>query len=345
MNEVHQKMIDAIIYKAERVCPDSLALIGLYGSLATGDVHAYSDLDLLILINDDHGWQLADAFILDDTEIGYDLYCTTWDMLEEDACCNHAHLSKLLDSQLVYLKDQHAVTRLEELQSKARRLLASDERHEKAQAALDHAKKMFADCFLTDDPAQIRALAGAVIHLLLDAVMLHHGCYFRKGIKRTFEELTALALPFDMHKQCLSIIQAETAASIRAALTELMRSVQACLFTENEKSPPSPENLSGTYEEMFSNWRNKMQEAAEKDDLFSSFMNMVSFQFMHQEIAGCTAITQQSILAHFDPQNLRHNAQAFDAALNSHLQECQKADIQPKRFANVDAFLANYQQH
>ena len=345
MNEVHQKMIDAIICKAERVCPDSLALIGLYGSLATGDVHDKSDLDLLILINDDRGWQLADAFILDDTGIGYDLYCTTWEMLEEDACCNHAHLSKLLDSRLIYIKNQNAPAKLEEIRCKARGLLASDERHEKAQAAWDNAKKMFADCFLSDDPAQLRTSAGAVIHLLLDVVMLHHGCYFRKGIKRTFEELTALALPFDMSKQCLSIIRAETAASIRAALIELMCSVQACLAIENEKSPPSPENLSGTYEEMFSNWRNKMQEAAEQNDLFSSFMNMVAFQFMDQEIADGASIDQQNLLADFVPQNLWHNAHAFDAALNRHLQEYQKAGIQPKRFANVDAFLANYQQH
>ena len=33
MNEVNQKIVNAIIEKAERVCPDSLALIGVYGLL------------------------------------------------------------------------------------------------------------------------------------------------------------------------------------------------------------------------------------------------------------------------------------------------------------------------
>ena len=51
-NPDHQKIIGAIIRKAEQVCPDSLALIGIYGSVATGDTHEKSDLDLLILIND-----------------------------------------------------------------------------------------------------------------------------------------------------------------------------------------------------------------------------------------------------------------------------------------------------
>ena len=41
-----------IIEKAEKICPDSLALIGIYGSVATGDDYEKSDLDLLILIQD-----------------------------------------------------------------------------------------------------------------------------------------------------------------------------------------------------------------------------------------------------------------------------------------------------
>ncbi len=74
------------------MCPDSLALIGVYGSVATGDEYGKSDLDLMILINDENGQVLADGFIIDDVDIGYDLYCTSWDMLENDAQCGHAHV-------------------------------------------------------------------------------------------------------------------------------------------------------------------------------------------------------------------------------------------------------------
>ena len=94
MNTVNQKIIDAVITKAEKVCPDSLALIGIYGSTATGDYYEKSDLDLLILIQDEKGWQLGTGFILDDSKIGYDIYCTNWDGLKYDAECHHAQLSK-----------------------------------------------------------------------------------------------------------------------------------------------------------------------------------------------------------------------------------------------------------
>ncbi len=88
--------------KADRVCPGSLALIGVYGSFLSGDTHPGSDLDLLILINDDRGWQIGTGFIQDDIQVGHDLYCTTWDGLKQDAQYEHPHIAKLLDAKIVW---------------------------------------------------------------------------------------------------------------------------------------------------------------------------------------------------------------------------------------------------
>ena len=109
MDHVNQKIIQAVIEKANKMCPESLVLVGIYGSVATGDAYDKSDLDLLILIQDDNGWQLGTGFILDDKKIGYDIYCTNWDGLRYDAECHHAHISKLMDSQIVYVKNQEAL--------------------------------------------------------------------------------------------------------------------------------------------------------------------------------------------------------------------------------------------
>ena len=342
MKETDQKIIDAIIKKAEIVCPGSLALIGLYGSVATGDVHEKSDLDLLILINDARGQQLADGFILNDIGIGYDLYCTSWEMLEEDAQCNHAHLSKLLDSKLVYTKDSSALERLDALRKKATDILSSDTRYSKAQANFENAKKIYADCFLADSISQIRICAGAVIHFLLDAVMLCHGKYFQKGVKRTFDELALLNLPFDIEENIMSVVRAETAAAIQNSLTVLMRNVQTCFLVQSKKATPCQDNLSGTYEEMFSNWRNKMWEAVDRNDLFSSFMNMVSFQHMICEIAESVAIHEWNIMDQFNPHHINKNAEVFDTTLDKYLETYQKAGIPPKRFIDVNDFLAKY---
>lgn len=342
MNEVHQKIIDAVIRKAKQVCPESLLLIGVYGSAATGDMHPKSDLDLLILIRDEQGRQLAEGFILADAQIGYDIYCTTWDMLEEDAKCNHAHLSKLLDSKILYVNDPSAVRPLEELRNKARGILASDQRKENAQAAFDAAKARYADCFLTDSLSGIRTSAGAAIHCLLDALMLHHGRYFHMGVKRTFEEVSTLKLPFDLEELVTAVIRGESGEEIRSALTKLMRCVNGYLHTPISKDQPAPSNLRGTYEEMFSNWRNKMEEAADREDLFSSYMNMVSLQFMLQEIAAGVNIQELDVMGAFDSGNLEKNTEAFDSVLQQYREEYRKAGTEPEIIPNIEAFLAQY---
>lgn len=343
MNQVNQKIIDAIIAKAERVCPDSLLLIGLYGSAATGDVHPKSDLDLLILVGDDKGRRLADGFILEDAGIGYDIYCTGWEILEGDARCGHAHLSRLLDCKIVYVKDPAALTRLKALQDKARALLASDQRKENARAAMAMAKAVYADAFLAESLSKVRTCAGAAIHYLLDAMMLHHGQYFRLGVKRTFEELSPLSLPFDLEAMVLSVIRGETAEDIRTGLTALMRCVRDHLNDPMPKEQPSEANLKGTYEEMFSNWRNKMGEAAQRGDLYSSFMNLVSFQFMLGEIAAGVDIPDLDAMAKFDPLDLLKNAEAFDAILAQYREEYRKIGLEPKVLPNADAFLTQYE--
>ena len=120
MNRVNQKIIDAVIEKAKQVCPGSLALIGVYGSVATGDEYEKSDLDLLILIQNDAGWKLATSFILDENKVGYDIYCTNWDWLKYDAECHHAQISKLMDSKILYIENQEAYEELCKLREQAK---------------------------------------------------------------------------------------------------------------------------------------------------------------------------------------------------------------------------------
>ena len=164
MKEINQKIIDAVIAKAKQVCPDSLALIGVYGSVATGDEYEKSDLDLLILIKDDEGWQLGTGFILEDNQVGYDIYCTNWDGLKYDSECHHAQLSKLMDSKIVYVNDQKAYDELLKLREKTKSFLDSDERFDRVGDLIKNAKEYFADLYLSDDPGTVRKNAFGVIY-------------------------------------------------------------------------------------------------------------------------------------------------------------------------------------
>ena len=342
MNYINKTIIDAIIKKAEALCPDSLALIGIYGSVAIGDEHKKSDLDLMVLINDKNGQVLADGFILDDIDVGYDIYCTSWDMLERNAQCNHAHLSKLFDSIIVYCKDKNVLKRLDEIKRKAAETLASNRRYDKADNAYCEAKKKFAEAHLTEFLAKVRDCAGAAIMFIEDAVMLYNGQYFRKGTKRALDELKQLDLPFNIEIIITDIIRAETVEKIRSKMTELLVLTDEYLKVTRQKELPTAADLWGTYEEMYSNWKNKMAEAADRGDMYSSFMNLVSLQDMLYEIAEGIKIDDFEIMDKFDPQDLENNVCVFDKALSNYLAEYEKVGLCPNRYGSVEEFKEDY---
>ena len=342
MKERDRRIADAVGKKAAARCPGSLDLLGVYGSAVTGDDYAQSDVDLLIVVNDERGRQLADCFILEDTGVGYDLYCTSWASLEEDADCPHAHLAKLLDAELLYCRDRETGARLEGLRKRAADILASERRFDRAERLLRQAKQAYAEVWLTEELSRVRTWAGETVYWLLDALMLYHGRYFRLGVKRTFAELRAAGLPFDAEKAVTNVLLADSPEEIRPALTKLFITAMEHMQFPTARRSPSAESLAGTGEEMVSNWRNKMTEAARRGDVFSSFMNLGSLQQMLHALAEEAGTEDFEIMDRFDPYDLTGNAAVFDAALERYSGEYARLGMKLRRFPDLDAFLAEY---
>ncbi|MBE6730480.1 MAG: hypothetical protein E7564_02180 [Ruminococcaceae bacterium] len=344
MNATQNKIINAIIKKAQDKCPESLALIGVYGSVLTGDTHEKSDLDLLLLINDEKGRILSEGFILEDEDIGFDIYCTTFSMLNEDSEYEHPHISKLLDSEIVYVNENNEayLNKLYKLRDKAKNIMNSNCRFEKAPKAFFEAEKYFAECILADSMGEAFISSGAAVSYLFEALMLYSGRYFKRGVKRNFEELTSLSLPFDIKNLTLKVIESGSLSALKENLTSIFKEAKAFLKKEDKKEEPSRENLTGTYEEMYSNWRNKVQEAAKNGDVYASFVNSASLQFMLDDIANGVDIEKINLMDSFDPKNLCKNAENFDNALSLYLKEYEKIGMKPHIYKNVDAFVENY---
>lgn len=342
MNPINRKIIDAVIAKAEQICPDSLALIGIYGSVATGDEYEKSDLDLMILIKDNNGWKLGTGFILEDTQIGYDIYCTNWDGLKWDAGCHHAQLSKLLDSKIVYIKDNEALEILNQLQEQAKSFLQSEDRFERVHELIEKAKIAYANACLYEELGKTRINASDVISSLLDAIMIFHGCYFKRGVKRIFDELSQFPLDTAFLENMRNIPQSKDVSELQKLMKSLILYVENYTLRQKELNKPSADSISGTYEEMYSNWRNKVEEAANADDVFSSFMNMCSLQGMISEVSENTAIGSYNIMADFDADCLENNVKLYDAFLADYEKIYAKTGLRVNRFADVDEFVASY---
>ena len=341
MNIVNQKIIRAVIDRANMICPESLALIGIYGSADTEDEYERSDLDLLILIENDEGWKLGTGFILEDRKVGYDIYCTTRSGLRYDAECHHARLSKLMDSRIVYVKNQDAYDELMSLRAQVKQLLSSEERFKRASELVDKAKTAYANACLREGPGQVRMEAYGVISYLSDALMLYHGKYFSRGVKRTLEELAALPIDGVFVQSIQKAIVCKDIAQLRDLLKRLILYAESHVRKEKLKARPSG-SLAGTYEEMYSNWRNKVEEAAKNSDAFASFMNMCGFQDMLSEIAEETDIGSFSVMDEHDPDSLEENVKTFDKYLRKYEEVYSRAGIRVKRYSDVEEFVADY---
>ena len=347
----NRKIIDAVIRKEQAVCPGAVALIGIYGSFQTGDVHPLSDLDLLILINDDRGWQLGKAFIQEDLGVGHDIYCTSWESLRQDAEYEHPHISKLMDSQIVYCADEKYTEELETLREQVRRKLAEpfgEEDYRKAEKELKEARCCFADAMTAEELNDVRRNAGGAIYFAENALALLNKTYFRKGVSRRYEELEAMEKkPDNLCGMIESVLAATTVNGLKEQLTLLMKGLDSCFRQvrrqlPRERKPAGADTLSGTYEEMFSNWHGKMVQAADKNDRHLAFMSLESLNEMLNDISGEVDVGTYDVLSIYDPGDLRKTAKGFDRILEQYLGEYEKAGLRPARYADVDSFISFY---
>ena len=352
LEERNQKIIDAVIKKADIVCPGALALIGINGSFMTGDFYEKSDLDLLILINDDRGWQLGCTFIQDDLQVGHDIYCTTWEHLQNEARYEHPNISKLMDAKIVYCADEKYKEQLDRLQKMTKDILSapfSEEDYAKAEKLLREAEHYYTSAMVSEHKPDVLYGAGGVIYYIENAIAMLNKQYFHYGVKRAYEELDAMQnKPEKLCGMIDDVLSATSVTSVQKHLTILMKETIAVFHNVKEtivmqKKTAAGDVLIGTYEEMYSNWRNKMFLADETGNRHLAFMSLISSNAMFSEISSEVNINKYEVLGGYDSQDLHKTAMVYDGILGEYLTEYKKAGIQVKHYPDIDAFVCDYQ--
>lgn len=347
----NRKIIEAVLQKEKSLCPGAVALIGIYGSFQTGDIHPMSDLDLLILINDDRGYELASSFIQDDLGIGHDIYCTSWESLRQDARFTHPHISKLMDSEIVYCADESYMTELEELRDQVHRTLSEPfgkADYQRAENEFKEAQCCYAEAMTEEKISTVRRYAGGMIYYSENAVALLNKRYFRKGVKDRYEELSAMQRrPEDLCSMIENVLKAADIQAVKERLTVLMKEMTVCFqkaksMLPPEKKPLKAEALRGTYEEMISNWHGKMVLAVERGDRHLAFMSLESLNEMLADIGSEADIGSYDAISVYDPNDLQKTAEGFEELLKTYLTEYERAGLKANRFSDIDAFIDVY---
>jgi hypothetical protein len=344
----NQRIIDAIIAKAQRECPDSIALIGIYGSFYSGDIHPRSDLDLCVLINDERGYNVSHCFILG--EVAHDIYCTTWQQLERQAEYADPYVTKLMDLNIVYSHDDASLQRYLELRNKLSAKLNSPLEQSDLAAIrgnLDTASLRYADLSLSNELGEARYAAAEMLYSLELAIYMLNKRYVARSLRRIPHELASMEhLPTDFIQQHQSLVQANSLSAIKRHAAQLLKSVKAFYRQIEQSLRSKPEikadHLRGSYEEIFSNWKNKMRLATETNDPYLALMTTASCQNFYHHMHNSYAIPAIDLMANFDSEDLAACERAFNTAMEEYRTLYDATRLSVTHYDSLEAFERGY---
>lgn len=108
--------------------------------------------------------------------------------------------------------------------------------------------------------------------------------------------------------------------------------------SESVKRELKATDLSGTYEEIYSNWKNKMYHAVDINSPYLSFDTMSSCQQFYDEMADEFDISRIELLANYNPDDLNGNAIAFDNALEEWKKLYDRFGLEIQYYSNLEEF-------
>jgi hypothetical protein len=350
LEERNDRIIKSIIKKTESVCPGAVALIGIAGSFHSGDIYEKSDLDLCIVINDDSAWKIASCFILGD--VAFDVYCTPWNRLEEMAEYNNPYVTKLLELDIVYCSDHKYLQKYMDLRSKITDKLNqpySIEDSEKVDKYIDEACKAYANIMLSDSYGECRYAVAGMLYYIEFAIYMCNKTFIKRGIKRIPEEISAMKyLPIDFNMLYSRLINAESVEETKEVSTRLMKAVKEFVKQMKPKVTTKKEiseaDIKGTYEEIYSNWRNKMYHAANRDDAYLSLMTAASCQQFYDDMYSKYNIDRIDLMKNITRNNLTLWAEEFDNAMEQYKRNYESLGVPIRYYTNLEEFERNYHQ-
>ncbi|MNW41184.1 hypothetical protein D3C74_183140 [compost metagenome] len=348
----NELLINMVIERVKRDFLDDIAIIGLTGSFSTGDFHEKSDLDLIIINNTEKGWEISDCFILDD--VGYDIYCTPWDSrIQEQSTLESPNVSSLTELKILYYAKPEDLEKLNDFRQKALDALANPIGEAclyRANKWIDLAKQAYSDTMLGEDIGSVRHASADVLYNLVNALVSMNNTCIKRGIKRYLEEIRSFRyVPDGLDSLYMSIIEAHTIEDIRIASFNMLNSVTRLHSTMCDnfivKPAPTFDNLRGTYEELWCNYRNKILNSVITNDAFYIFLSVYGAQGYLDEMALEKGTKKFDIMQYFDANNLPVMKEKFLEVMDEYLDEYDKVGREVERFTTFEQLYAHYMNH
>jgi len=347
----NNKIIEVIMKEMQEKCPDAIDLIGIGGSFCNGDIYEKSDLDLVIIYNNGRAKCLDRCFIIDD--VGFDVYTQDWSRFETMAEYNHPYVTKLFDLNIVYSRSEEVLQKYKLYQNRVKSNMGNTVLVNKHIG--EHFSKVLSNVNSLQNSSNIgvayRKLASIIKEIEFILFMVNR-TYVKRGTKRVPEEIASLhVLPQDFLPIYNEIVNCKSLEEIQNKVLMLVSPIKNLLDSMNISYESTEENktslakrainatdLLGTYEEVYSNWKNKMYHAVDINSTYLSFVTMSACQEFYDEMADEFDIPRIELLASYNPDNLKRNATFFDNALSEWKKLYDMFGLEIQYYSNLEEF-------
>jgi len=259
-------------------------------------------------------------------------------------------ISCLTELKIVYCAKPEYMDRFNAYKQKALELLAKPigkECLEQAKKYINTAKQHYAETMISDDTGTVKYASCGVVHYLINALVRMNNTYIKQGIKRYRTQILSYKyLPNDFDKIYMAAIEAKTIGEIRNTSNEILKSVVQLYDEMHEKfvdkSTPTYEDISGTYEELWSNCRNKVILSCDLDDKPYAYHAAIGAQYYLDEMTEMIGTKKFDLMQYFDADNLQLFKEAFLRAMDEYLEEYNKVGRKINKFDTFEKLYEHF---
>ncbi len=300
------ELIQYLIEKAIKTYPEKIALIITYGSSVTGGSTAYSDLDILAIVDDSEKFSLYCPFIYQEKAVEF--WSMDWSVAKRWAKGMGGIMrpwglaaSLFINSKIVYSRSSEDEERYNAIVASAKKVKEREEanlnqamntlnrtysfirRIELAKEKNDLLHGRWVCCALTDEIKNVLSWINNRYYTGTSEKSLYEMINFELAIEQGDELFTSLLTSTDFDEMI------ELSNRLIAEARELVTSKQSMLNKKETEKPPhkTVEANLETLQVMYTDFKeriNKVNSACVKNDFYSAAYNATKVQLMASEI-------------------------------------------------------------
>ena len=348
LKEKNNKILSKILDKIKNDYPDKVDIVAIGGSFCNGLYHEKSDFDAVIVANDEVD-DLSKCFILDG--IGQDIYYTFWNKFEQMSEYESMFSTKLKELDIIYCRNDEVLKRYKQLQEKLDKNMNDSERNKKTiDKYLNSIISKKNTINKIDDLNELYKLVGSLMNDIENTLFINNKLYLFGGTKNILTEIYFMSnIPdnfIDEYQKILDLndindIKNWVNSIVNISLNYFNKEDNKEMMYETNSKKEVRENISknvlmGTYEELYSNYYNKLLNAAKTNNKYLSFRTMIDAQGFFDEFTNSYNLPEFNLLEKYNPNSLMSNVDAFTILLNKWKTLYDQFQIQVEEYSSIE---------